>query len=37
VRPDIVTGGVFPHHELRDHTNAMRSLSEIQGEVTHRL
>jgi hypothetical protein len=32
MRSDIVPGGVFPDYELPDHTNAMRRLSEIQGD-----
>ena len=32
MRPDIVPGGVFPDYELPDHTNTVRTLSEIQGD-----
>lgn len=32
MRPDIVPGAVFPDYQLRDHTKAMRTLSELQGE-----
>src|SRR6201982_4101830 len=31
MRPDIIPGGVFPDYSLPDHTNAIRSLSELQG------
>src|SRR6201982_754539 len=31
MRPDIVPGGVFPDYSLPDHTNTVRSLSELQG------
>jgi len=32
MRPDIVPGGVFPDYELPDHTDTVRTLSEIQGD-----
>ena len=32
MRSDIVPGGVFPDYSLPDHTGAVRSLSEIQGD-----
>jgi peroxiredoxin len=32
MRSDIVPGGMFPDYELPDHTNKVRSLSEIQGD-----
>jgi peroxiredoxin len=32
MRPDIVPGGVFPDYALPDHTNTVRTLSEIQGD-----
>ena len=32
MRSDIVPGGVFPGYERPDHTNTMRTLSELQGE-----
>jgi hypothetical protein len=32
MRSDIVPGGVFPDYELPDHTNTVRTLSELQGE-----
>jgi peroxiredoxin len=31
MRPDIVPGGVFPDYALPDHTNTVRTLSELQG------
>ena len=31
MRSDIVPGGVFPDYALPDHTEAVRSLSELQG------
>ena len=31
MRSDIVPGGVFPDYALHDHTDRVRSLSEIQG------
>ena len=31
MRSDIVPGGVFPDYALPDHTDRVRSLSEIQG------
>jgi peroxiredoxin len=31
MRADIVPGGVFPDYALPDHTNTVRSLSELQG------
>jgi peroxiredoxin len=31
MRPDITPGGVFPDYALPDHTETVRSLSEIQG------
>jgi peroxiredoxin len=31
VRSDIVPGGVFPDYRLPDHTNTLRTLSELQG------
>jgi peroxiredoxin len=31
MRPDIVTGAVFPDYELPDHTAKRRRLSELQG------
>jgi peroxiredoxin len=31
MRSDIAPGGVFPDYELPDHTNTMRTLSELQG------
>ena len=30
VRPDIVTGSVFPDYELSDHRGEHRTLSELQ-------
>jgi peroxiredoxin len=32
MRADIVPGGMFPDYELRDHTNSLRKLSELQGD-----
>ncbi len=32
MRADIVPGAVFPDYALPDHTNAVRTLSEIQGD-----
>ena len=32
MRSDIVPGGIFPDYELPDHTEAMRRLSELQGD-----
>jgi peroxiredoxin len=32
VRSDIVPGGVFPDYSLPDHTDTVRSLSELQGD-----
>jgi peroxiredoxin len=32
MRSDIAPGSVFPDYTLPDHTNTMRSLSELQGE-----
>jgi peroxiredoxin len=32
MRADIIPGGVFPDYALPDHTGAMRSLSELQGD-----
>ena len=32
MRSDIVPGAVFPDHALPDHTNTLRTLSELQGE-----
>jgi len=32
MRSDIVPGAVFPDYSLPDHTDAVRSLSELQGE-----
>jgi peroxiredoxin len=32
MRPDIVPGATFPDYELPDHANAVRKLSEIQGD-----
>jgi peroxiredoxin len=31
MRPDIVPGGTFPDYALPDHTDTVRSLSELQG------
>ena len=31
MRSDIAPGGVFPDYALPDHTETVRSLSEIQG------
>src|SRR6516162_1757922 len=31
MRPDIVTGAVFPDYELSDHTAKRQKLSELQG------
>ena len=31
MRSDIVPGGVFPDYALPDHTDTVRSLSEVQG------
>jgi len=31
MRSDIVPGGVFPDFALPDHTDTVRSLSEVQG------
>ncbi len=31
MRPDIRPGGTFPDYSLPDHTNTVRSLSELQG------
>jgi peroxiredoxin len=31
MRPDIVPGGVFPDYALPDHTETVRTLSELQG------
>jgi peroxiredoxin len=31
MRPDIVTGAVFPDYELTDHTGKHRKLSDLQG------
>ncbi len=31
MRPDIVSGGVFPNYVLPDHTEAVRTLGELQG------
>jgi peroxiredoxin len=32
MRSDIVPGGVFPDYALPDHTDTVRSLSELQGD-----
>ena len=32
MRSDIVPGAVFPDYSLLDHTDTLRSLSELQGE-----
>ena len=32
MRPDIVPGAVFPDYALPDHTETVRTLSELQGE-----
>ena len=32
MRSDIRPGGVFPDYSLPDHTNIVRSLSELQGD-----
>jgi peroxiredoxin len=32
MRSDIRPGGTFPDHALPDHTNTVRTLSELQGE-----
>ena len=32
MRSDIVPGGIFPDYELPDHTEAMRRLSDLQGD-----
>ena len=32
MRPDIVPGAVFPDYALPDHTDTVRTLSELQGE-----
>jgi peroxiredoxin len=32
MRADIIPGGVFPDYRLPDHTNTVRSLSELQGD-----
>src|SRR3954470_439186 len=32
MRPDIVPGGTFPDYALPDHSDTVRSLSEIQGD-----
>src|SRR3954454_14043416 len=32
MRADIVPGGVFPDYALPDHTETVRTLSEIQGD-----
>jgi hypothetical protein len=32
MRSDIGPGGIFPDHELPNHTNTMRRLSELQGD-----
>ena len=32
MRPDIVPGDVFPDYALPDHTETIRSLSELQGD-----
>jgi peroxiredoxin len=32
VRPDIVPGAAFPDYALPDHTDVVRSLSELQGD-----
>ena len=32
MRSDIVPGGVFPDYSLPDHTDTVRSLSELQGD-----
>jgi peroxiredoxin len=32
MRSDIVPGGIFPDYALPDHTEAVRTLSELQGE-----
>jgi len=32
MRTDMVPGGVFPDYRLPDHTNTVRSLSELQGD-----
>jgi hypothetical protein len=31
MRSDIMPGGVFPDYDLPDHTNTVRTLSELQG------
>src|ERR1700689_1974810 len=31
MRPDIVPGATFPDYSLPDHTNTVRTLSELQG------
>ena len=31
MRPDIIPGGVFPDYSLPDHTETIRTLSELQG------
>jgi peroxiredoxin len=32
MRPDIISGGVFPDYALPDHTGTVRTLSELQGD-----
>jgi hypothetical protein len=32
MRSDIVPGSVFPDYSLPDHTETVRSLSELQGD-----
>jgi peroxiredoxin len=32
MRPDIVPGAVFPDYELPDHTDTVRTLSQLQGD-----
>jgi len=32
MRSNIVPGSIFPDYELPDHTNALRKLSELQGD-----
>src|SRR4051812_2561369 len=31
MRPDIIPGGTFPDYALPDHTDTVRTLSELQG------
>jgi hypothetical protein len=36
MRSDIAPGGGFPDYEMPDHTETIRKLSELQGEIRER-